>query len=259
MSKIIFGLAGSVMAVVLIGAGFAAGRMGVQPTKIVSHQGTERQEIEKIVRSYMLKNPDILLEVQAALSARDQQAQKRQQQAVVASERDDIFKSSIDGIVGNPEAAVTIVEFFDYNCSYCKHALSDMQTLVQDNPDLKFVMKEFPILGPESQQAHVVSAALRRLVPEKFEEFHLRMMSGSGRADEASAIKTALALGVDEEALRNAMADPSIMDEFAKTYELANKLSITGTPSYVIGEEVVFGAVVAPDLSQKLEAVRALK
>jgi protein-disulfide isomerase len=132
-----------------------------------------------------------------------------------------------------------------------------MRNLTAADPDLRFVLKEFPILGPDSQKAHVVSMAFHKLMPEKYGEFHNRLLGGQGRAGEASAIKVALSLGADEAKLREVMKDPAIQAAFEKTYDLANRLAITGTPSYVVGDEVVFGALGQDVLAQKIAAAKA--
>lgn len=129
--------------------------------------------------------------------------------------------------------------------------------LTAADPELRFVLKEFPILGPDSQKAHVVSMAFRALMPEKYDEFHNQLLGGSGRASEASAMKIALALGADEARLREEMKDPAIIEAFEKTYDLANRLSITGTPSYVVGSEVVFGALGQEVLSEKIALAKS--
>src|SRR5690606_10233812 len=126
-----------------------------------------------------------------------------------------------------------------------------------ENPDLRFVLKEFPILGPDSQNAHVVAAAFQRIMPEKYEDFHDQLLGGEGRANEASAMKIALSLGAAEKKLRDEMKNEEIIENFGTTYELANKLEITGTPSYVIGDEVVFGALGKDVLNAKIAAARA--
>ncbi|MFC5037936.1 DsbA family protein [Tianweitania sediminis] len=261
MRNVVLSLAGGLAAVAVIGTGYlaalpSAAHSNEATAPAQATDGAEKARIEGIVRDYLLENPEILIEVQQALVARQESAQKEQQLAVLQQEGDAIFRSPHDGIIGNPDARTTVVEFFDYNCGYCKHALSDMQTMVQENPDLRFVLKEFPILGPDSQQAHVVSAALKKIAPEKYPEFHIRLLSGSGRAGEAAAVRVATDLGVEEFALREAMRDPTINDEFASTYELASKLAITGTPAYVVGDEIVFGAVGAEDLLEKLAAAK---
>ncbi|RUY61818.1 DsbA family protein, partial [Mesorhizobium sp. M7A.F.Ca.CA.001.13.1.1] len=176
---------------------------------------------------------------------------------VIKDAKDQIFNSAFDGVVGNPTGKVTIVEFYDYNCGFCKRAIDDMKALTKTDPDLRFVLKEFPILGPDSQKASVVSMAFHLMHPEKYGEFHNALLGGQGRATEAAAMKVALSLGADEAALREKMKDPTINEALAKTYDLANKLAITGTPSYVVGNEVVFGALGQEVLAEKIEAAKA--
>lgn len=253
---IIAGALGIAVSFSMLAAGYIAGgrtmTAGAPPQIARAGGGLDRAEIEGIVRDYLLANPEIMYEVQASLEQKQAQEQKLAQTEVLASEHDKIFNASYDGIIGNPDGKTTIVEFFDYNCGYCKRALQDMDALVDENPDLRFVMKEFPILGPDSQKASQVSMALRSLAPEKYADFHRRLIGGVGRATEAGAIKIALSLGVDEAALRAEMKNPAISAAFSETYALANKLSITGTPSYIIGDEVVFGAMGRQVLAEKL-------
>ena len=216
----------------------------------------DRAQVESIVREYLLANPELLTEVQEALEAKAKETERVAQLGVIKDARAEIFNADYDGVVGNPDGKVTIVEFYDYNCGYCKRAQEDMQLLTASDPDLRFVLKEFPILGPDSQKAHVVSMAFRSLAPEKYGEFHNRLL-GQSKAGEESAMKLALELGVDEAKLREAMDDPAISEAFSKTYDLANKLAITGTPSYVIGNEVVFGALGRDVLAEKIAAAKA--
>lgn len=217
----------------------------------------DRAEVETIVREYLLTNPELILEVQQALEAKQAEEQRVAHLQVIKDARAEIFNAAYDGVVGNPDGKVTIVEFYDYNCGYCKRAQEDMQALTKADPELRFVLKEFPILGPESQKAHTVSMAFRSLSPEKYGEFHNALLGGTGRADEASAIKIALSFGVDEAKLREEMKNPAIAQAFAETYDLASRLSITGTPSYVVGNEVVFGALGQEVLGEKIAAAKA--
>lgn len=219
--------------------------------------GMDRESIEKIVRDYLIANPEIMLEVQVALEAKQDAEQRLAQTQAIESSADLIFNASYDGVVGNPDGSVTIVEFFDYNCGYCRRALDDMQALIADDPDLRFVMKEFPILGPDSRKAHVVSMAFRALAPEKYGEFHEALLDFPGRANESNAVTLALSFGVDETALREEMKNSAIEAAFNETYALASELAITGTPSYVVGDEVIFGAQGSDTLAERIEAARA--
>jgi protein-disulfide isomerase len=217
----------------------------------------DRAEVEGIIRDYLLKNPEVLLEVQEALEAKQKEEQRLASLGVIEDNKDEIFNSTFDGVVGNPKGKVTIVEFYDYNCGFCKRAMEDMRTLTAADPELRFVLKEFPILSPDSQKASVVSMAFHLMMPEKYGEFHNTLLGGQGRATEATALKVALSLGADEAELRAKMQDPSIIEALSKTYDLANKLAITGTPSYVIGNEVVFGALGPEVLAEKIAEAKA--
>lgn len=262
---ILVGTGSLVVALAMLGAGFVAGKQ--QPANadtppaagetVVAAKQLGRADVEKIVRDYLLTNPEIMLEVQQALEVKRQDEERAANVATIEDSRADIFNAAYDGVVGNPDGKVTIVEFYDYNCGFCKRAQEDMLALTEADPDLRFVLKEFPILGPDSQKAHVVSMAFRAIAPEKYGEFHNQLLGGEGRATEEGAIKIALALGADETKLREEMKNPAIAEAFAKTYELANKLSITGTPSYVVGKEVIFGALGKEVLAEKIEAAKA--
>jgi protein-disulfide isomerase len=263
---------GAVAGLAMLAAGFAMGTvaqakagsaatldmMQVAATSVdASGSKLDRTEVEAIVRDYLLKNPEILLEVQDALEAKQKEEQKLASEGVIKNQKDEIFNSAYDGIVGNPNGKVTIVEFYDYNCGFCKRAIEDMQALTKEDSDLRFVLKEFPILGPDSQKASVVSMAFHKMMPQKYREFHTELLGGEGRATEAKAIKIALSLGADEAKLREHMKDPDIPDAISKTYDLANKLTITGTPSYVVGNEVIFGALGQQVLAEKIAAAKA--
>jgi protein-disulfide isomerase len=261
---LLLGTTGVAVALAMLAFGFVAGNPQIakagtaQPVETAAADTKiDRTEVEGIIRDYLLKNPEVLLEVQDALEAKQKEEQRIAHLGVIKNAKDQIFNSAFDGVVGNPNGKVTIVEFYDYNCGFCKRAIDDMQALTKTDPDLRFVLKEFPILGPDSQKASVVSMAFHLMHPEKYGEFHNALLGGQGRATEASAIKVALSLGADEAALREKMKDPTINEALAKTYDLANKLAITGTPSYVIGNEVVFGALGQEVLAEKIEAAKA--
>ncbi len=262
-NAIVLGTAGVATSFAMLALGYLAGGAGgaaadTPQLRMAAAGGSlDRAAIEEIVRDYLLTNPELMVEVQQVLAQREETAKKAAQLETIRGASDLIFNSAFDGVIGNPDAPITVVEFFDYNCGYCKRAIGDMEKLVADNVDVRFVMKEFPILGPDSQRAANVSMAVLKLAPARYEEFHAALLGGSGRATEAAAIKIAVSLGIEEAALREAMKDPSIRDAIGKTYELANDLAITGTPSYVIGQDVVFGAIGHQILQQKIAEARA--
>jgi protein-disulfide isomerase len=261
---ILLGAASAIVSVAMLAGGFIAGRptpalatdMSVAAAPASGEQ-LNRKDVENIIRDYLLANPELLLEVQKALDAKQKEEQRITQLGVIKDNKDEIFTSANDGIVGNPSGSITMVEFFDYNCAFCKRAIEDMKALTAADPNLRFVLKEFPILGPDSQKASVVSMAFHKMMPEKYSEFHTELLGGHGRATEAQAIKVAVSLGADENKLREEMKDPAITKIFDETYDLANKLAITGTPSYVVGNDVVFGAQGVDVLNQKLTEAKA--
>jgi len=266
-NAILIALGGAIVSAAVLGAGFVSG-MGSpveageapQVVKVTDNaplaSAADKAAIEAIVHDYLVKNPEVLLEVQDALEKKQGETQRVAQQKVIEGASKQIFDASYDGVIGNPDGKLSIVEFFDYNCHFCKGALTDMQALVKENKDLRFVLKEFPILGEDSAKASVVSMAFKKMMPEKYSDFHQELLGGKGRADEAKAIKIAVSLGADEAALRNEMKDPAIQQDIQNTYDLANKLAISGTPSYVLGDEVVFGALGKKVLDEKLANVR---
>lgn len=266
MSKAAVWFGGTALAVAvgMLAVGYLAGRPEAaiaddapQAVALASASDTlDRAEVETIVRDYLLENPELLIEMQQALETKQREEQRVANLEVIKSARDEIFNAAYDGNVGNPNGKTTIVEFYDYNCGYCKRAQEDMLALTAADPDLRFVLKEFPILGPDSTKAHVVSMAFRALMPEKFGDFHNQLLGAQGRATEAAAIKLAVSLGADEAKLREEMKNPAINAAFEKTYELANRLAITGTPSYVVGNEVIFGALGQELLAQKIAEAR---
>ena len=261
MAKVaLIGATAGLVGLAALALGYQAGRMGavISPPEETAEAAstTDRTEIEGIVRNYLINNPEVMLEVQTALNDKQEAAQKEAAVKVIGENREQIFNSSADAVFGNPNGDVTIVEFFDYNCGYCKKALPDMDALLSSDPNLRFVMKEFPILGADSTRAHIVARAFKAVMPEKYLEFHRDLLGGEGRATEASAMAIAVKLGASEAQIREKMNSPEITKNFKDTYALANSLSITGTPSYVVGSEVVPGALGSDALAEKISHIR---
>ena len=213
---------------------------------------TSDDHIREVVKDYLVKNPEIMLEVQEALNNKIEQKNTENRSSTITGMKDEIFNSSDDGILGNPNGKISLVEFFDYNCGYCKKSYPDIQALIKGDPDLRIVLKDFPVLGDDSVKAHIVARAFMKLMPMKFAAFHNQMMTSDGRANEEKAIKIAVKLGVDEKQLRQTMKDPDIQQVFMKNGKLAYLLDINGTPSYILGNEVLVGAVGENILKKKI-------
>jgi len=234
-------------------AGFSHKALSQTTSPQPPQQALTKSDIEKIVRDYLLKNPEIMLEVQEALEAKQQAELADAQKTIIRSERENFLSAPYTIKIGNPNAKTTIVEFFDYNCGFCQRAMEDMQRMLEDDKDLQFVLKEFPVLGEGSLEASRVSMAFSRIMPEKHADYHMRLLGLPGQKDHESALRLALEMGASEARLQKEIENPDIISTIQNTYELANGLGITGTPSYIIGDEVVFGAVGHEQLQERIQ------
>jgi protein-disulfide isomerase len=254
------GMVALVAGIASAGLGYIAGHnpaavIAAEPELPVLAAEVDDAKIEAVVRNYLLSNPEIMLEVQTALETKREEKSRATRTAFITKSGSGIFKDAEDAVIGNPQGDVTVVEFFDYNCGYCRRAVGDMQALLKADANVRFVLKELPILGPDSVKAHIVAQAFKKLVPEKYNDFHVSLME-AGKATEETAIALAVSLGADETALKAGMGDPAIGAHFERNNMLAEGLNITGTPSYVIQDEVVPGALGLEVLAEKVANVR---
>ena len=232
---------------------FLAGFLYCLPAN--AQEQLDKAEIGKIIREYLLENPELMLEVQQALEAKQQGELAETQKEIIITQKEKLYSSNYQIEIGNAEANITIVEFFDYNCGFCQRALTDMEIMLKSNDKLKFVMKEFPVLGEASIEASRVSMAFSKLLPKKHAEFHTELLSLPGQKDGERAMQLAVKMGAKQEEVLAEMENPAIIETIQETYELANSLGITGTPSYVVGNEVVFGAVGHDQLENKIKSL----
>ncbi len=221
----------------------------------------QRSAIEKIVHDYIVSHPEVLQEAMNELEKRQQAAEAEKHKAAVKQHAQALFNSPDQVTLGNPYGNVTFVEFFDYNCGYCKRAMSDMLTLMKGDPKLKVVLKEFPVLGPGSVEAARVAVAVRMQdkTGKKYLEFHQKLLGGRGHADKARALAVAKEVGVDMAQLEKDMAGPEVDKTLKQDFKLAEALGLNGTPSYVIGDNVIVGAIGLQGLKEKINAARCGK
>jgi protein-disulfide isomerase len=218
----------------------------------------QRTEIEKIIREYLVAHPEVLQEATAELEKRQAAAEAAKHAAAVKDNAEQLFRSKRHVVVGNPQGDVTFVEFFDYNCGYCKRALVDMLELIKDDSKLRVVLKEFPVLGPSSIDAARVAVAVRMQdkTGKKYLEFHQKLLSGRAQVDKARALAAAKEIGLDVARLERDLASDEVRQSLEESFNLAEKLGLNGTPSYVIGNEVIVGAVGVEALKQKVNTAR---
>ncbi len=219
----------------------------------------QTSEIEKIVHDYIVKHPEVIEEAIQELQKRQQAAEAEKSRDAVKAHARQLFDSSDQVVLGNPNGNVTLVEFFDYNCGYCKRAMSDMLALLKADSNLKILLKEFPVLGEGSVEAARVAMAVRMQAPKKYLEFHTKLLGGRGRANEARALAVAKEMGLDMARIRKDMKAPEVEQALRQDFALAQALGLNGTPSYVVGDNVIVGAVGLDTLKQKIAKARCGK
>jgi protein-disulfide isomerase len=201
---------------------------------------TQKAAIESIVREYLIKNPEIMLEVQSALEAKMEDLQAEKLKSALKDNAPAIFKSAGAPVAGNPSGDIPVVEFFDYNCGYCKRAFGDMAKLVEQDPKVKLVMKELPILSKGSEEGARV--ALAAGLQGKYWPAHRALIGIRGEVNEQSSLKAVEKLGLDMAKLKQDMASDAVTGEIRRVRELAQKMGIQGTPHFLVGDRAIAGA-----------------
>ncbi|MEW9854882.1 DsbA family protein [Novosphingobium sp. M1R2S20] len=207
----------------------------------------DRAAIEKIVHSYILEHPEILPEAMENL-------QRNQSRDQLAQVRDTLEQPFPGAVLGNPRGSVTLVEFTDFACGYCRRSVEDVAQLTRDNPDLKVVVRELPIISPHSAAA--AKMALAAAEQGKYAQFHNAMFA-AGQLDESSIQAAARAAGLDIDRARRVAESAPVAAELERNLSFAQKLGFAGTPSWVAGDELISGAVGVDRLAQAVEAARS--
>jgi protein-disulfide isomerase len=210
---------------------------------------------EQRVRDYLLKNPEVIMEALQVLQERRSTAQAEALKRTVAERSAEILDDPVAPVGGNPSGDVTLVEFFDYNCPYCRRVAPTVTAVIENDPDLRIVYKELPILGPDSEFA--ARAALAARNQGKYGPFHKALMHANQPITENSTLEIARQVGLDIKRLKRDMADPAIEAAIARNARLANALGITGTPGFVIGDRVVPGVLDRATLESLISRARS--
>jgi protein-disulfide isomerase len=217
----------------------------------------QQEQIEAVVREYILKNPEILVESLHRYEEQHKQATAEEATKAIAANRDALEKNPTSPVAGNPQGDVTVVEFFDYRCGYCKKVLPSVQELLKTDKNVRLVFKEFPILGEDSVFAAQTALATWKVAPDKYLPFHLALMESRGEMNEARVLEIAKKVGLDLEKLKAAKADPAIKATIGRNHELARALQINGTPAFIVGGQLVPGAVDITTLREMVGTARA--
>lgn len=228
----------------------------IPSTDLAAMARDDPQGAVALVRQALLSNPLILDEAIAALEDARASAEEVAMVDVIRQNADLLFDSENASIMGNPDGTITLVEFLDYNCHFCKRAHEDVMRLIAENADVRVVVKDFPVLGPGSLEAAQVAVAFRAQGGDMAAFIHAMMSEHDAAADSALARSVALDLGADEAALDLALEDPDLMTPIGEAYSLAEQLDIRGTPAFILGEERIMGAVGFDRLSAAIQAER---
>jgi protein-disulfide isomerase len=199
-----------------------------------------KEAIEEVVQDYLTKNPEILVAMTTELDRRQQEEQDQQQSKAISENADALFRSEKSFAAGNPDGDVTVVEFFDYNCGYCRRAMPDVLKLTENDDKVRVVFKELPIFGEDSEAA--AKGALAAKKQGKYLEMHQKLFTASGKANKEKVLRIANELGLDVPQLEEDMESKEVAAALAETFELAQKLGLQGTPLYLIGDRTLPGA-----------------
>ena len=200
----------------------------------------QRKEIEAIIKDILINNPEVLLEAQNALEAKMDKIQADRMAVAIKEHAGELFRPAASPVVGNVKGDVPVIEFFDYNCGYCKKAFTDLAKLMDKDKKVRVILKELPILAKGSEEASRIALAAK--MQGKYWEFHRAMLESQGQANEASALRVAEKLGLDMARLKKDMASAEVKKEIDDTRQLATKMGIQGTPHFIVGDRIIPGA-----------------
>ena len=216
----------------------------------------DRQAIEQIIHDYLMAHPEVVIESLKAGDARAKEQAEAETRAQIVKHRDELVHDAKSPEGGNPAGDVTIVEFFDYRCPYCKEVEPSLEALVKEDGRIRVVYKEFPILGPESMIASRVSLAALKQSPQKYARLHLALMNAKGELSQESIMKAAEAAGLDIARIKTDMNGPEVDALIKRNYDLAEQLNLRGTPVFIIGNEMTPGAVDMPIFKKMVAEAR---
>jgi protein-disulfide isomerase len=211
--------------------------------------------VQKIVRDYLREHPEVIIDAIKAYQAKQDLAEAAKAQQNITALKDEIFKDPTSPVAGNPDGDVTLVEFFDYRCPYCKVVAPDLEKVMAADSKLRVVYKEFPILGPASTTA--TKAALAAVAQGKYLPLHDKLIAYKGQLDDATIFAMARDVGLDVAKLKVDMEKPEIRNIIDKNAQLADKLKIQGTPGFIIGDQLIPGVASVDDLTAAIKKARA--
>jgi protein-disulfide isomerase len=217
----------------------------------------QKSAIEKIIKDYVLKNPEVLRDALTELELREKTAEMDARNKIITNLDGPLYVSDAQEIVGNAKGKLILVEFFDYNCGYCKKTLGDIVQLMKDYPDLRVILKDYPILSDKSVDAATIALAVRKQFSgDKFWDFHQRLLSSRGPVGRDEALAIAKDMGADMDRLTKDAGGADIKKGLEENDHLGQALLLNGTPSFIIGQEPIVGAIGYDAMKGKLDNVK---
>lgn len=217
----------------------------------------ERDAFRAEIRNYLLENPEVIMEAVQALEQRQQQAQAAADKDFIAANASVIFNDDVSWVGGNPEGDVTVVEFMDYRCGFCRRAAPEVEKLLQNDGNVRLVVKEFPILGEQSVvMSRFAIATLQIAGDDAYKSVHDVMLAADGDMSETRLRRIASDLNLDADAILAHMPSPEVTQVIAQNRALAQSLNIQGTPSFIVGDEILRGFLPADQMEIVVDAVR---
>lgn len=225
--------------------------------EIATMSDQERAVFRSEVRDYLLENPEVLMEAIAILEERRNQQAADQDLAVIQTNRDAIFDDGASFVGGNPDGDVTVVEFMDYRCGFCKRAYPLVEELISSDGNIRFILKEFPILGDESTLASSYAISVKMVAgDDAYKEAHDRLMTHNGQINDGFLARLSRDLGLNHKDIAAEMAGDEAAQVIAENRALATRLGIQGTPSFIMGENFVRGYVELDQMRAIVETIR---
>ncbi len=216
----------------------------------------ERAEIEQIVVDTIMAKPEMIIESIEAMQEKQAAAEQDQARQAVQAYSTSLFEDTSSPFAGNPDGDVVVVEFFDYNCGYCKRSLPNVARLIDTDANVKVILKDYPVLSPTSETAARAALAVNEVAPDKYFDYHAALFNLGGKFDEANLAAVAVDMGIEEQAFLDAMKSDAVSEQLDENQNLARKLGARGVPLFVIGDEMFPGAIPFEQMKSEVERTR---
>lgn len=226
------------------------------PAPAAANAPITREQLPALVREAIMNDPEIIKDAIQKLREKAESEARMKTVKGLADNKEALYNDPASPAEGPANADVTVVEFFDYNCGHCRNVVSSVSKALETDKKLRFIFKEMPIFGGDSDKAAKAALAVHAIAKDKYFKFHQALMTYKGNANEKAIMDIAKDLGINAEKLKTEMAKPEIAAQIAKNHELAEKIGIRGTPAFIIGDEMIPGEIPLEAMKAKIAKLR---